>query len=62
MEGQANEAGQENLQLRREMEELQASLAAQKKELEDLRVGLATQKEEMEARFAAHKKEMEEEY
>ncbi|RVW66973.1 hypothetical protein CK203_064065 [Vitis vinifera] len=44
---------QENLQLRREMEELQASLAAQKKESEDFRASMAAQKEEMEASFAA---------
>ena len=48
--------------MKREAEELRASLAAQKKESEDLRAGLAAQKEEMEARFAAQKKEMEEEY
>ncbi|RVW75637.1 hypothetical protein CK203_055256 [Vitis vinifera] len=62
LEGQVNEAGQENLQLKREKKELRASLAAQKKESEDLLAGLAAQKEEMEARFAAQKKEMEEEY
>ena len=62
LESQVSEARQENLQLKRETEELRASLAAQKKELEDLRAGLAAQKEEMEARFAAQKKEMEEEY
>ena len=44
------------------MDELRASLAAQKKESEDLRASLAAQKEKMEARFAAQKKEMEEEY
>ena len=62
MEGQVNEAGQENLQLKKETDELRASLVAQKKESKDLRAGLAAQKEEMEARFAAQKKEMEEEY
>ncbi|RVW17825.1 hypothetical protein CK203_078652 [Vitis vinifera] len=54
--------GRENLQLKRETDELLDSLAAQKKESEDLREGLAAQKEKMEARFAAQKKEMEEEY
>ena len=44
------------------MEELRASLAAQKKESEDLRVSMAAQKEETEASFAAQKKEVEEEY
>ena len=44
------------------MDELQASLVAQKKESEDLRASLAAQKEDMEAGFAAQKKEMEEEY
>ena len=48
--------------MKRETEELRASLVAQKKESEDLPGGLAAQKEEMEARFAAQKKEMEEEY
>ena len=47
--------------MKREMEELWASLAAQKKESKDLRAGMAAQKEEMEARFATQKKEMEEE-
>ena len=61
LEGQVNEVGREILQLKRDTEELWASLAAQK-ESEDLRAGLAAQKEEMEARFAAQKKEMEEEY
>ena len=51
LEGQVGETGQENLQLKRDTEELWASLAAQK-ESEDLRAGLAAQKEEMEARFA----------
>ena len=62
LEGQVNEAGQENLQLQREAEELRASLAAQKKESEDLQAGLAAQKEEMEVGFAAQKKKMDEEY
>ena len=62
LEGQVNETGQENLQLRREMEELRASLAAQKKESEDLRASMAAQMEEMEASFTAQKKELEEEY
>ena len=62
LEGQINEAGQENFQLRREMEELRASLAAHKKESEDLWVGMAAQKGEMEASFTAQKKELEEEY
>ena len=44
------------------MDELQASLAAQKKETETLQVNLAAQNEEMEAGFAAQKKEMETEY
>ena len=52
LEGQVGETGQENLQLKRDTEELWASLAAQKKESEDLRASLAAQKEEMEARFA----------
>ena len=47
--------------MKREAEELRASLAAQKKESEDLRAGLAAQKEEIEAGFVAQK-EMEEEY
>ena len=62
LEGQVNEAGQENIQLKREADELWASLAAQKKKSKDLRVSLAAQKEEMEVKFAAQKKEMEEEY
>ena len=44
------------------MDELRTSLAIQKKELEDLRASLAAQKEKMEAGFVAQKKEMEEEY
>ena len=44
------------------MEELRASLTAQKKESKDLRAGMAAQKEEMEASLAAQKKELEEEY
>ena len=35
LEGQVNEAGQENLQLKKETDELRASLAAQKKEMEE---------------------------
>lgn len=62
LESQVHEVGQENLQLKRETEELRASLAVQKKESKDLRVGMAAQKEEMEARFTAQKNEMEEEY
>ena len=62
LEGQVNEAGQENIQLKREADELWASLAAQKKKSKDLRASLAAQKEEMEVKFAAQKKEMEEEY
>ena len=62
LEGQVNEAGQENIQLKREADELWASLAAQKKKSKDLRASLAAQKEQMEVKFAAQKKEMEEEY
>ena len=35
LEGQVNEVGQDNLQLKKEMDELRASLAAQKKETEN---------------------------
>ena len=62
LEGQVNEAGQENIPLKREADELWASLAAQKKKSKDLRASLAAQKKEMEVKFAAQKKEMEEEY
>ncbi|KAL6322013.1 hypothetical protein AAG906_003155 [Vitis piasezkii] len=54
--------GRKISKLKREVDELRASLAAQKKELEDLRASLAAQKEEMEAGFAAQKKKIEEEY
>lgn len=54
-------AKQENSQLKREMDELWASLAAQKKETGELQEGLLAQKNELEAGFAAQK-ELEMEY
>ena len=62
LEGQLKRVEQENLQLKKEMDELRASLAAQKRETEGLQAGLVVQKEEMEAGFTAQKKEMKTEY
>ena len=62
MEAKYKGAKQENFQLRREVDELWPSFAAQKKEVEELQVGLLTQKKELEAGFAAQKKKLETEY
>ncbi|KAL6317874.1 hypothetical protein AAG906_030628 [Vitis piasezkii] len=59
LEGQVNEAGQENLQLKRDERTVLPSPPGEG--VEDL-PGMAAQKEEMEASFAAQKKELEEEY
>ena len=53
---------QENSQLKKEVDELRASLAAQKKETEGLLAGLVAQRKEMEARFFAQKQELETKY
>ena len=44
------------------MDELRASLVAQKKETDELQVGLVAQRKEMEAGFFAQKKELKTEY
>lgn len=44
-------AKQENSQLKKEMEELQAGFAAQKKEMKELQTGFAAQKKELEVGF-----------
>ena len=44
------------------MDELRASLGAQKKETEGLQVGLVAQRKEMEVGFAVQKKKLEMEY
>ena len=61
LEGQIKGVEQENSQLKKEVDELQASLAAQK-ETERLQASLVAQREEMEAGFVAQKKELETEY
>ena len=53
---------QENLHLKKEVNELRASLVAQKREPKGLQAGLVAQKEEMDAGFTAQKKEMKTEY
>ena len=53
---------QEKSQLKKEVDELRASLAAQKKETEGLQAGLVAQREEMKAEFAAQKNELETKY
>ncbi|RVW35598.1 hypothetical protein CK203_112560 [Vitis vinifera] len=60
-EGEGDWVEQENSQLKKEVDELQASLAAQK-ETERLQASLVAQREEMEAGFVAQKKELETEY
>ena len=62
MEAKYKGAQQENSQLRREVDELQASLADQKKEMRELQAGFLVQKKELEAGFATQKKELETEY
>ena len=53
---------QENLHLKKEVNELRASLVAQKREPKGLQAGLVAQKEEMDAGCTAQKKEMKTEY
>ena len=62
MEAKYKGAKQKNFQLRREVDELRASFAAQTKEVEELQAGSLAQKKELEAGFAAQKKELETEY